>query len=206
MDLPRHLIWAAAWTTLWCVLHSLLITHAARRLVRRLFPRWHVFDRVVYVAFSALGLAVLFAWLRTLPEVVLWEWTGWWHGVRWLGLAEAAVLLWLGLREYDGRAFLGLRQMQAWAAGRSPAETPLRTSGILGVIRHPWYTATLILLVFCLDVTDVNLVWRLVFAAYVLVGTELEERKLLRDLGPRYAAYRGRVPRFFPSLSGRRRS
>ena len=82
----------------------------------------------------------------------------------------------------------------------------MRTSGILGIIRHPWYTATLILLVFCTDVTDVNLVWRLVFAVYTLVGTELEERKLLQDLGREYADYRRRVPRYFPALSRRQRS
>ena len=54
------------------------------------------------------------------------------------------------------------------------------------------------MLVFCLPLTDVNLVWRTVFLIYTLVGTELEERKLLTDFGNAYAVYRDRVPRFFP--------
>ena len=54
--------------------------------------------------------------------------------------------------------------------------------------------------------TDVNLVWRGIFLAYTLIGTELEERKLLRDIGTPYAEYRSRVPRFFPGLRPRRRS
>ena len=66
------------------------------------------------------------------------------------------------------------------------------------MIRHPWYAGTLLLLAFGLPVTDVNLAWRLVLAGYVLVGTELEERKLLADLGPVYAEYRQRVGRFLP--------
>jgi protein-S-isoprenylcysteine O-methyltransferase Ste14 len=70
----------------------------------------------------------------------------------------------------------------------------------LAVIRHPWYTGTLILLVFCLPYTDVNLVWRAIFVLYTLIGTELEERKLLKEIGKEYAAYRARVPRFFPHL------
>jgi protein-S-isoprenylcysteine O-methyltransferase Ste14 len=42
----------------------------------------------------------------------------------------------------------------------------------------------------------------LVFAAgtscYILAGTLLEERDLLRTLGPRYRTYLREVPRFFP--------
>lgn len=45
-----------------------------------------------------------------------------------------------------------------------------------------------------------NAVWRGVFFAYTLIGTELEERKLLRQFGQDYADYRRRVPRFFPRL------
>ncbi|MCB1184474.1 hypothetical protein KDM41_13680 [bacterium] len=205
MTFAPHLAWIALATALWCALHSLLITHAARRLVRRLFPRWHVFDRLVYVGVSTASLALLAVWVRSQPAVTLWDWPGWWGIVRWLGLAEAGVLFWLGSRAYDGRAFLGLRQAADWAAGREPRPAPFRTEGILGVIRHPWYTATLVVLVFCLPVTDVNLVWRAVLAVYTVVGTELEERKLLRDVGPAYAAYRARVPRFLP-LPFRRRS
>jgi protein-S-isoprenylcysteine O-methyltransferase Ste14 len=71
------------------------------------------------------------------------------------------------------------------------------------VIRHPWYAATLILLAFCLPVTDLNLAWRAVLAGYVLIGTELEERKLLVEHGAAYAEYRRDVPRFLPGLRRR---
>ena len=136
--------------------------------------------------------------------------TAWNHGAEvigirrgWLGLAEAMFLFWLGTRCFNGRTFLGLTQMRDFAAGRTPEQPVFTATGILGVIRHPWYTGTLIFLGFCLPLTDVNLIWRLVFMAYVLVGTELEERKLLRDLGESYAAYRREVPRFFPALRRR---
>ncbi len=204
MDVPRHLLWTAVFSTLWCVGHSALITHAVRDRVRALFPRYHIFDRIVYVLFSTASLILLFVWLRTLPQQMLWDWPGWWSWVRWLGLAEAMFLFWLGSRSYNGRTFLGLTQMHDFAAGRTPEQPVFTATGILGVIRHPWYTGTLIFLGFCLPLTDVNLIWRLVFMAYVLVGTELEERKLLRDLGENYAAYRREVPRFFPALWRRR--
>jgi protein-S-isoprenylcysteine O-methyltransferase Ste14 len=186
------------WTSLWCLWHSLLATHRWRALVRRLFPRWHVFSRVLYVAGSALTLALLMVWLRSLPERTLWSWNGPWAFARWLGLAEAAFLFWAGARAYDNRHFLGLSQLRDYALGREAAEPPFRADGILAVIRHPWYGGTLLLLVFYLPWTDVNVVWRGVFFAYTLLGCELEERKLLRDLGAPYADYRHRVGRYWP--------
>lgn len=203
---PAPLVAVTAWTAAWCVLHSLLATHRWRDLVRRLFPRWHVFNRLVYVAASTLTLLLLLAWLRTLPERTLFAWRGVWSVARWLGLAEAAFLGWAGLRAYDNRHFLGLTQARDFAAGRPPAEPPFRTDGILAVVRHPWYSATLLLLVFGLPWTDVNLAWRGVFLLYTLVGCELEERKLLKEIGPPYAAYRREVGRYWPRRRANRRT
>jgi protein-S-isoprenylcysteine O-methyltransferase Ste14 len=186
------------WTTVWCVLHSWFVSHAWRNLVRRHFPRYHVFSRLIYVICSTASLGLLMLWIRTLPEVLLFAWTGWWAWVRVLGLAEAFFLFWLGTRSYDNGSFLGLTQALAYLRGIPARDPSFRTGGILAVIRHPWYAGTIILLVFCLPYTDVNLVWRGVFLVYTLVGTQLEERKLLRDLGETYAAYRREVPRFFP--------
>ncbi len=194
------------WTALWCVFHSLLATHGWRALVVRLFPRWNAFSRVIYVVASTVTLAALLAWLRTLPEQRLWEWEGIWAFARWLGLLEAGFLFWAGVRAYDNRHFLGLSQLRDYALGRQPGEAPLRTDGILGVVRHPWYSASLLLLVFGLPWTDINAVWRGVFLIYTLVGCELEERKLLRDVGAPYAESRRLVglsgPRGGPGCGG----
>ena len=196
---------AALATAAWCVLHSAFVSHRWRRVVARNLPSYGPWQRLVYVAASTTSFALLAWWVRRLPETPLWDWTGIWRWVRVLGLGEAGVLFWLGARVHDGRSFLGVRQVADHLAGRPEPPPVLRRDGILGVIRHPWYAATLVLLAFCLPVTDVNLAWRGVLAAYVLVGTELEERKLLVEYGAAYADYRRRVPRFLPRLRVRER-
>ncbi|HPF69210.1 MAG TPA: hypothetical protein PLQ13_00950 [Candidatus Krumholzibacteria bacterium] len=200
MPLPLQ---AALATALWCALHSVFVTHRWRRFVEGSLPSYRPWQRLAYVAASGLSFLVLALWLRALPDRTLWTWSGAWRWVQLAGLAEAGLLFVLGARAYDGRAFLGLRQAADHLAGRPPREPVFRTAGILGAVRHPWYAGTLLLLAFGLPVTDVNLAWRGVMAAYVLVGTELEERKLLADIGPAYADYRRRVPRF--GLPPRRR-
>ena len=197
MEIP-DLILVALWTITWCFFHSWFVSHRWRNLMQRVFPRYHVFSRLIYVVFSFLSLALLMLWIRSLPTVALFAWTGWWAWIRWLGLAEAAFLFWQGTRSYDNRSFLGVTQAVDYLRSVASRDPAFHTAGILSVIRHPWYTGTIILLVFCCHYTDVNLVWRTVFLVYTLIGTELEERKLLKDIGETYAAYRREVPRFWP--------
>lgn len=187
---------------LWCFFHSLLVTHWWDRLLRRLLPRAHVLGRFAYVVFSTVTLVWLMLWIRSLPELTLWSWPRWWAVPRWTGLLLAALLFQQGARAFDNRTFLGLAQLRAWLRGETQPEPPFRQTGILRRIRHPWYAGSILFFLFCLPVTDVNAVWRGVFIFYTLIGTELEERKLLRELGAPYAEYRRRVPRYVPRWRG----
>jgi len=155
---------------------------------------------LLYVIFSTKTLIWLAIWWHHQPATTLWTWPGPFAVLRGMALLASATLFALGTRCYDGTAFLGLAQLAAWRRNQPPAPQTFTTTGILGKIRHPWYTGMLLGLVFGLPVTDVNLVWRLVFIGYILVGTELEERKLLDELGQTYAVYRRAVPRFVPLL------
>ena len=62
-------------------------------------------------------------------------------------------------------------QVEAGDLAPDPARPGFRTTGILAVIRHPWYTGTLILLVFMSTMGVTN------FAA-----AEEEQRKIMREL------------------------
>ena len=183
---------------LWCFFHSLLVTHWWDRTLRRLLPRAHVLGRLGFVIFSTVTWLWLMLWIRSLPEHTLWSWPGWWAVPRWTGLAAALGMFWAGSRAFDNRTFLGFSQLQAWLRGETAPEPPFRQTGILRRIRHPWYAGSLLFFLFCLPVTDVNAIWRGVFILYTLIGTELEERKLLREIGEPYVEYRREVPRYLP--------
>lgn len=185
-------------TTLWCLLHSVFVTHAWRNLVRRRWPAFAPAQRLTYVAFSTMSLAAWAWWIRTLPEHLLWDWNGPWQAVRAAGLLIGAAFLILGARAHDGRAFLGWKTWRDRNHNLKSADIELQTDGILGRVRHPWYTATLFLIAFCLPWTDLNLIWRTIFFVYTLIGTILEEKKLTKELGYKYLVYREQVPRFLP--------
>ncbi|MBC8425613.1 hypothetical protein H8E07_15975 [bacterium] len=183
---------------LWCALHSLLITHACGRLVRRLCGRRAAWQRLVYNLFSTATL--LWCWLqfRAYPGEPLWAWHGLWQIPRVAGLALAAWLGWRGARVHDNAAFLGLRQVRDLRAGREPPAPVLSRKGVLGLVRHPYYAAGLLVMALYADFTTTNVAYRAVFVLYLLLGTWLEERKLLAEFGEAYRAYRREVPALLP--------
>ena len=68
---------------------------------------------------------------------------------------------------------------------------------MLGLIRHPYYTAT-ILLFWSGDLDTTGLVINVVVTVYVVIGTWLEERKLVHEFGDRYRDYQRSVSMFVP--------
>jgi protein-S-isoprenylcysteine O-methyltransferase Ste14 len=69
--------------------------------------------------------------------------------------------------------------------------------GVLGLIRHPWYLGVFIL-IWARDMTLKGLIINLVLSAYLVIGTVLEERKLVLDFGNKYKEYQLQVSMFIP--------
>ena len=87
--------------------------------------------------------------------------------------------------------------MQGTPTGGLATGGGIDSSGVLSVIRHPWYTG-LVLLLWARDLDVSGLVASGVLTVYILVGTLLEERKLVREFGDAYRGYQRRVSMFVP--------
>ncbi len=71
------------------------------------------------------------------------------------------------------------------------------SSGVLGLVRHPWCTATFLAL-WARDFDLATMIVNLVLSAYLVIGTNLEEQKLIKEFGETYRTYKTRVSMFFP--------
>jgi protein-S-isoprenylcysteine O-methyltransferase Ste14 len=182
-------------TVAWCIVHSLWIVPGVQRRLRSALG---AYERLAYVIVAATSLTALIWWVRALPQHAILRFDGVLGVVRWAALAVASALMVAGTRAYDGRAFLGLRQIATQHTGGAPAPAELRCDGVLARVRHPWYGAGLLIVLFARDVTDVGAAYRSVFLIYFLVGAWLEERKLMAEFGDAYAQYQRAVPAFFP--------
>lgn len=189
------LLLAACWLG-YFVLHSAL---AALRVKHLVAERWPALLPYYRLGFNALAVLLLLPPLYltfSLPGEPLWAWRGVWA---WLanGLAVLALTVFLySLRLYDTREFLGLRQ---WRAGERRVEDQerFRISPLHRFVRHPWYALGLVLL-WTRDMPPPLLLTAVLVSAYFVIGSRLEERKLIAYHGDAYREYRRRVPALLP--------
>ena len=71
------------------------------------------------------------------------------------------------------------------------------TSGVLNIVRHPWYVAT-ILLIWARNLDISTILVNAILTLYLIVGAHLEERKLLLEFGDRYRSYQRSVSMLIP--------
>jgi protein-S-isoprenylcysteine O-methyltransferase Ste14 len=178
------------WLLLFAAQHSGMARESFKRGWTRVVPR-HL-ERSVYAAVSGLLLLALPLVWQPLPGAPLWEAP---RALAAVPLAAGLGLALVNLR-YDHLALFGLRQAMA---GDSPEpQEQLVVSGPYRFVRHPLMTCLIVFL----WAQPVMLPGLALLAAgltgYILLGTALEERDLLRRFGPAYAAYRRAVPRLVP--------
>ena len=193
----KFILLAVLWVG-WCTLHSLLITPAVTGRIQNRWGRYLVYYRLGYNLFSLLTLIPLWAYTKSLSRITgaLWPWPYSLVQVLMALLGLAAFIA--GGRAYDLLFFLGLRQIRdSRATSLLSAPGSLKTSGILGMIRHPWYTGGL-LLIWAQKMDRPILIMSLILSVYFIVGALLEERKLTRIYGQDYRDYQQEVSMFFP--------
>ena len=194
--LGLFLAWGA-----YLALHSLLAARRVKAAVARRWPSWAGAYRLIYSVVAVVLLVPLLGFTLILdgPLVVDWRGPAWWLA-QGAALAALAGFV-LSLRGYNTGHFLGLGGRAAVTQeGNEPWE-PLRITGFHRFVRHPWYFFGLVIL-WTRDLHLAGLVAAVAISAYLVIGSRLEERKLLSAYGTAYAAYKRRVPGLAP-LPGR---
>ena len=182
----------------WCSLHSATI---AGPIAAQLQVRLGAAARSYRLLYNAVAVVtfipvVAYAWVvRTEP---LFVWEGGLRVVQLAVLATALPFFVLGFRRYDLGQIVGLSQLRGDASGKGIASGGrLDTAGVLGVVRHPLYFATgLVIWVRPLDVSAI--IVNAILTVYLVVGTLLEERRLVEEFGEAYRDYQRNVPMLVP--------
>ena len=97
---------------------------------------------------------------------------------------------------YDILSFLGIRQIFNFGK-KDDASKEINKAGLLGIVRHPMYSA-LIIYLWCQTFRIADIVVNTVLTIYIIIGTLLEEKKLVLDYGDSYVRYQKEVPMLVP--------
>jgi protein-S-isoprenylcysteine O-methyltransferase Ste14 len=166
-------------------------------LEKRLGPGFR-FYRLFFNLTAILTLIPVALFAYSIQTQAIFHWNGYMRIGQVILLGMAVLLFFLGGRHYDARQMLGLKQIREGTSNKVITDTgELDTSGVLGITRHPWYLAT-ILFIWArqLDVSAILVNGILTF--YLIVGTYLEEKKLIGEFGEIYLAYQKRVSMLIP--------
>ena len=195
----EYLFLAVLWI-IWCVIHSGMISLTATDLAKRWLGPHYRFYRLGFNLLATATIIPVVLYARSLDGHVLFRWDGLFVGVQVLLLAISGLLFIAGARHYDMLQFLGIRQIRTGNAHNALTESGhLDTTGILSLTRHPWYMGGILVVWTAYRSMDIaSLVTNVILTTYLIVGTILEERKLVVEFGEDYREYQKRVPMLVP--------
>jgi protein-S-isoprenylcysteine O-methyltransferase Ste14 len=172
---------------------------------RRLGSRYR-FYRLGFNLLSVATIIPVLLYGQSVKGHVIFRWEGLMILFQVFLLAVAVFLFIAGGRHYDIPQLLGLRQIRKRTVHSALSKTgELVTTGVLGLTRHPWYLATILLIWACHRSFFLStFITNIVLTLYIILGTVLEERKLLREYGEQYDRYQNEVAMFVPRPAGRR--
>jgi protein-S-isoprenylcysteine O-methyltransferase Ste14 len=181
----------------YCTLHSAMISETATSFLKRRLGNGFRFYRLFFNSIAMLTLIPVLWYSRSLRQDAIFRWDGVWLVPQYLLLACGILLVVAGGRHYSLGQFIGISQLRGASSGGMATGGGIDSSGVLGLVRHPWYTAV-VLLIWAGELDVAALVSNGVLTVYIVIGTLLEERKLVHEFGDAYRGYQGRVSMFIP--------
>lgn len=190
------------------VIHSLLAGQTSKQTAKQLLGDrlYHGIYRLVYNMLAGLLLIPAAYLLLFQPRATVWEVSDSvqiaFRAVQLIGL----IGLLISLVQIDLGQFTGLSQLRAYLQNVPlplPAE-PLQTTGVYAFVRHPLYLFSLLVIWFMPAMSESLLAFNIGATVYFILGSLLEEQRLIRVFGQEYVAYQKKVGWLIPFVHTKR--
>jgi len=170
--------------------------------MKEIWGKKFAYYRLAFNTFSLLTLIPVVFYKQLLAEEIIFPWPGPWKILKFGMYLASFVLFYGGYRVFDMRYVLGTKQVQEMRQGKKIEVMDFNSAGVLEYVRHPWYSGAILLVWAFGPISDVSLVTKIILTAYIIIGTFLEEKKLIQEIGEPYLKYRRRVPMLIPWKKG----
>ena len=195
----KYLYLIILWT-LWCFIHSAMISLNVVEYLKSRFGEYYKYYRLFYNLVAVITLIPLVLYSKSLYGPALFVWEGYLIYIRIILAVTVAALFISGSFKYDMLILLGIRQIKSGKSSSILSESgTIDKSGILGISRHPWYLGAIIFIwIGCRTMSLSIIIVNIILTIYIIIGTILEERKLVIELGDNYRNYMEKVSMLFP--------
>jgi protein-S-isoprenylcysteine O-methyltransferase Ste14 len=196
MPSPGSLVLLALLWLSYFLIHSWLASVGLKYRVANHYPHLTPWYRLIFNAQAVVLLIPPLGYMWHLPGELLWEWRGLTAWIAYgLTLLALGAFVW-SLRFYDSGEFLGLRQLRLRIHDIEDQEL-FHISPLHRYVRHPWYALGLIM-VWTQEMDPARLLSAMLITLYFIIGSRIEEEKLLIYHGDVYREYRQQVPGLIP--------
>jgi len=193
----RYLLLIFLWSA-FCFLHSFMITPSVTDFLKEKAGKYYRYYRLFYNLFSILILTPIVVYSYSIMEKPFFTWHGYLLPLRYLLLLVGLLIFYAGSRHYSMRTFLGINQLNEGVDhGLINNSGMIGKGGIMGVVRHPFYTGSF-LVIWAGNLDTTRIIVNIILSIYLVVGTMLEEQKLLAEFGDVYRDYQKEVSMLFP--------
>ena len=193
----NHIYLVLCWI-LYFILHSILASNWLKRAVKNKSLKSFPFYRLAYNGIALITLIFVLQFQDSITPTFFFQKTILLQIIGFSITIFGAILGYLAFKNYSTSEFLGLDY------NKPPEENKdiLNTSGFNSFVRHPLYFASLLLIwgYFIANPNSNILIMNWVITVYLIIGTKLEEQKLIKEFGQQYKDYINQVPMLLPSI------
>jgi protein-S-isoprenylcysteine O-methyltransferase Ste14 len=157
--------------------------------------------RPVYSLFAAITLISLLWYQFSIKSILLFTSGMIRFGVSFILLMPGVIIMGICIHKY----FYELSGIQVFQKSKTVKRPTLQQNGLHKYVRHPLYLGTILFVwgLFLLFPFLSNLIAATVLTIYVLIGTGMEEKKLLLEYGEEYYQYSKKVPKLIPDFKNK---
>ena len=194
----KYLTLSSIWAG-YCFVHSFLISIRFTKYLTRTLKSYYAFYRLFYVLFSLVTLIWLINYAAQFDNEIVIRYSQLWSIIRQvLTWASLLMFFWAFFFNYDSLSFFGIRQILNYGkVNQIDRSEEIKKNGLLSLTRHPMYLA-LIIYLWCQTFTIADIIVNTILTIYVIIGTILEEKKLVLEFGEAYRKYQQEVPMLIP--------
>ncbi|MBX3395353.1 MAG: isoprenylcysteine carboxylmethyltransferase family protein [Phycisphaerae bacterium] len=186
----------AIWPLLFGLQHAVMARPRFKSWWTRVIPP--AAERSTFVLIASAILAMMMWQWRTMPTVIWAVDSGWGRvlllSISFSGWGTALYSSFL-INHFD---LFGLRQVFMYFRGVEYRPVPFSKKSLYRYVRHPLMLGFLIAFWAIPTMTLGHLMFASIFTAYILLGTRIEERDLLTQIGDDYRRYRAQTPMLIP--------
>jgi len=191
----RLLLVDAGLCIIFFIQHSIMLRQWFRKHVLKFIPT--PYYGAVYAIASGVALLVMLLFWQKSPFMVISASGVFWWLFRLLFLSAIVGFFW-ATRSLGAFDPFGVKNIFYHINNRQPKTLPLTIRGPYKLVRHPFYFFSLLMIWSCPSLSADRLMFNLLWTGWIIIGTLLEERDLVREFGEEYRIYQKTTPMLIP--------